>query len=269
MSAGTGAYFDTHTHLTDPRFDADRDEVLARAAAAGVARLVEIGDCPEDWPRVLALARSRPETVRCALGLHPYYAERCSDELLARLEREAALPEVVAIGELGLDYARGPAAPEIQKSALRRLLAACRRWDKPVVIHCREAYGDLRTAIAEFSPSLPRERRFWGVVHCFSGTPEDAEFCAAAGLAIGADGPATYPKNAALREAFRRVGPSVTVLETDSPYLPPQSCRGQRNEPRSVPEIAAALAEVWKLPVAEAARQTSVNAAALFRLAER
>jgi TatD DNase family protein len=233
-----------------------------------VLRLVEIADSPEDWPRALALARARPESVRCALGLHPYYAERCADELLARLERDAGLPEVVAVGEIGLDYARGPAAPEVQKAALRRLLDSCRRWDKPAVIHCREAYGDLRGIVQEVFPSPPPGRRFWGVVHCFSGTPEDAEFFAAAGWAVGADGPVTYPKNASLREAFRRVGPGVTVLETDSPYLPPQSCRGRRNEPQAVPEIAAALAEVWGLSLADAARVTSENAGALFRLAE-
>ena len=103
------------------------------------------------------------------------------------------------------------------------------------------------------------------MVHCFSGTPEDAESLAAAGFALGADGPVTYPKNAPLREAFRRAGPGVAVLETDSPYLPPQSCRGRRNEPTAIPEIAAALAEVWGMPVADVARATSANAEELFR----
>jgi TatD DNase family protein len=227
---------------------------------------VEIGDSPDDWARVIALARARPESVRCALGLHPYYADRCTDELLDRLEREAALPEVVALGEIGLDYARGPVAPDIQKTALRRLLAACRRMGKPAVIHCRQADEDLRAIVREIFPAPPADRRFWGVVHCFSGAPEDAEYFAGAGFAIGADGPVTYPKNGPLREAFRRVGPGATVLETDSPYLPPQSCRGKRNEPKAIPEIAAALAQVWGMSVAQAARATSANAAALFRL---
>ncbi|MCX5796762.1 MAG: TatD family hydrolase [Elusimicrobia bacterium] len=262
---GPGPWFDTHVHLGGPDFDADREAVLARAAAAGVGRLVEIGDAPEDWPRVLALARAWPGVLRCALGLHPYYAERCTDAFLADLERQARLPEVVAVGEIGLDYARGPVAPEIQKAALRRLLAACRDWGKPAVIHCRGAYEDLRLIVKEVFPSPPQGRRFWGVVHCFSGTPEDAESLAAGGWALGADGPATYPKNAALREAFRRAGPEVTVLETDSPYLPPQSRRGKRNEPDAVPEIAAALAQVWALPAADVARATTANAEELFR----
>jgi TatD DNase family protein len=266
MSASAGSFFDTHVHLTDPRFDADRGEVLDRAAAAGVGRLVEIADSPEDWDRVLAFARARPESARCALGIHPYYAERCTDEVLTGLERQAQSPEVVAVGEIGLDYARGPAAPDIQRTALRRLLAACRRWDKPVVLHCREAYADLRAIVQEIFPSLPSGPRFWGVVHCFSGTPEDAEFFAAAGFALGADGPVTYPKNASLREAFLRAGPAVTVLETDSPYLPPQSRRGKRNEPQGVLEIASALAEVWGRSLEDVARTSSENAESLFRL---
>ena len=132
------------------------------------------------------------------------------------------------------------------------------------MIHCRNAYEDLRLIVKDIFPSPLPGRRFWGVVHCFSGTPEDAEFFAAAGLAIGADGPVTYPKNAALREAFRRVGAAATVLETDSPYLPPQSSRGKRNEPQAVPEIAAALAQVWGLSVPDVARVTTENACSLF-----
>ncbi len=257
-------FFDTHTHLTDPRFDADREAVLERAAAAGVSRLVEIADAPEDWPRVLAFARARPQVARCALGLHPYYADACTDGLLALLERQARLPEVVAVGEIGLDYARGPVAPQVQITALQRLLASCRDWGKPAVIHCREAYADLRSVVQEVFPSPPEGRRFWGVVHCFSGSPDDAEFFTRRGFALGADGPVTYPKNADLREAFRRAGPTATVLETDSPYLPPQSRRGQRNDPSLIPEIAQALAGVWEIGLKETARVTTANALELF-----
>ena len=102
MPGRVAYFFDTHAHLTDPQFDADRDAVLARAEACGVNRLVEIGDSPEDWPRVLALARSRPQSVRCALGLHPDYADRCTAELRGRLAAESGLPEVAAVGALGI-----------------------------------------------------------------------------------------------------------------------------------------------------------------------
>ena len=257
---------DTHAHLGDPQFDADRGEVLSRAAAAGVWRIVEIADEPEEWGRAIALARAHPDRIRCSLGLHPYYADRFDPGFIARLKRAlAAAPEAVAIGEIGLDYAKAAIAPEVQRQAFAALLEAGRDLDVPLVIHCRDAYADLILMLRERFPSPPQDRRFWGVVHCFSGMPEEALACTALGFALGADGPVTYKKNDSLREAFRRAGPGITVLETDCPYLPPQSSRGKRNEPRSIVEIAAKLAEVWNIPVSEVARLTSVNAAALYQ----
>ncbi|MDD5656911.1 MAG: TatD family hydrolase [Elusimicrobia bacterium] len=259
-------FFDTHAHLTDPRFDADRGAVLERCAQAGVTRVIEVADSPQDWPRALALARSRPAAVRAALGLHPCHAGLCDETLLPRLRRHAALPEVAAIGEIGLDYARSAVPRAVQIDALRRLLGACRQWNKPAVIHCRDAYPDLRRLVAEAFGAPPSGRRFWGVVHCFSGTPDDAVFFAGLGFALGADGPLTYPRNDALREAFRRAGPRAAVLETDSPYLPPQSCRGRRNEPANLPEIAASLASTWAMTVEETADITTRNGLELFGL---
>jgi TatD DNase family protein len=248
-------------------FADDREAVLARAADAGVRRIVEVADAAEDWPRVLALARARPALIKAALGIHPYYADKLSEQQLARLERMAALPEVVAIGEIGLDYARGPVPRETQVDCLRRILLASREWKLPLIIHCRQAYTDLRMLFKELFPDPPKARR--GVVHCFSGTPEDAEACIAAGFFLGADGPVTYPKNDSLREAFRRAGPSAVLVETDSPYLPPQSCRGRRNEPANLPEITAALAKIWNLSLDETAAVTMRSGLELFDRASR
>ena len=257
-------FIDTHTHLAGESFDADREEVLSRAAEAGVVKIVEIGASLEDWPKVLALSRARPQLVRCSLGLHPYEADLCTPEVLERWGRQAAFPETVAVGEIGLDYTRNPLPPQIQKEALRRILEACRPWGKPVIIHCREAYADLREILAAAFAG-PRPARPWGVIHCFSGGVEDAQFLVRAGFMLGADGPVTYPKNTVLREAFRAAGPENTVLETDSPYLPPQSRRGQRNEPKAVVEIAEMLAKVWGIALDEAARITTRNAGKLFQ----
>ena len=251
-------FVDTHAHLMDEQFDSDREEVLARAAAAGVSRIVEIAASLEDWAKVLAFSRAHPDRVRCALGLHPYEADRCTDEVLKDLARQAALPEVVAIGEIGLDYARCPVPAPIQKETLRRILEASRAWGKPLVIHCREAYADLREILG------PMNLR--GVIHCFSGNVEDALFLVKAGFMLGADGPVTYPKNSVLREAFRAAGPANTLLETDCPYLPPQSSRGKRNEPKAVMEIAAQLAKVWGFSLDAAAHATTENARLLFGL---
>jgi TatD DNase family protein len=259
------SYFDTHVHLGDPQFDADRDAAIARAASAGVGRFVEIADSPDEWDRAVALARARPDAARCALGLHPYYADRFDAGFLARLKAAlAAAPEAVAIGEIGLDYAKAQVPADVQRRAFAALVAAGRDWGVPLVIHCRDAYADLLPMLRDALPARPTGRRFWGVIHCFSGTPDEAQACAALGFALGADGPVTYKKNDALREGFKRVGPDVAVLETDCPYLPPQSSRGKRNEPAAIPEIAAKLAELWSVTLDEAARRTSVNAADLY-----
>jgi len=170
---------DTHVHLGDAQFDADRAEVLARAAEKGVTRLVEIADAPSEWEAAVALSRARPAMVRCALGLHPYYAAQFGAGFLEELERKARLPEVVAVGEIGLDYVKAEAPASVQREAFEKTLAACKAWAKPAVIHCRGAYEDLNAIVAELFPEPPRDRRFWGVVHCFSGTPADAAFLAA------------------------------------------------------------------------------------------
>lgn len=259
-------FVDTHAHVGDHQFDSDRDAVFTRAAAAGVTRIVEIADHPDEWPRAVAIARARPDAARCTLGLHPYYADLYGDEFLPKLRAALdAAPEAVAIGEIGLDYARTEVSHDVQRRAFEAVASAAKSWDIPVVVHCRDAFADLIPILQRVYPGKPEGRRFWGVVHCFTGTPEDATACAALGFALGVDGPVTYKKNDSLREAFRLAGPDAAVLETDSPYLPPQSTRGKRNEPLAIVEIATRLAEVYGLPLDEVARRTSANAAALYR----
>ncbi len=258
-------FVDTHAHLGDPQFDADRDSVFARAAAAGVSRIVEIADHPDEWSRAVAIARARPDVARCTLGLHPYYADLYDEAFLPKLRRALdEAPEAVGIGEIGLDYAKATVPHDVQRRAFTAVAAAGRDWGVPLVIHCRDAYADLVPMLKELFPEKPG-KGFWGVIHCFTGSPEDAEACSALGFALGADGPVTYKKNDALREGFRRAGLDAAVLETDSPYLPPLSSRGKRNEPVAILEIAAKLAEVWGVPLDEVARRTSANAAALYR----
>lgn len=260
-------YFDTHTHLNDAQFDADRGPVLAACRASKVAQLVEIADAPADWDKAIALSRARP-WVRCSLGLHPYYADDWRPALAEELARKAGLPEVVAAGEIGLDYVKATAGPESQKRALEAMLRAA--WDArlPVVLHCRGAYQDLLPILEAFYKGKPPAGRFHGVVHCFSGDAADAKRSAGLGFALGVDGPVTYPKNEPLRQALRGVGLDALVLETDSPYLPPQSSRGKRNDPRSLPEIAEALAGLFDVPIEEVARRTTRNAQDLYRIDE-
>ena len=231
-----------------------------------MARIVEITDAPCEWAAAIALARARPAQLRCCLGLHPYYAAEFSDKLLEDLKLKAKLPEVVAVGEIGLDYVKTDIPRLVQIKALEKLLAACQELDMPAVVHCRGAYEDLRAVFKNLYTRSPKNSRFHGVVHCFSGNTGDAVFCSGLDFALGVDGPVTYPKNDELRRAFKEVGARPLVLETDSPYLPPQSSRGKRNEPQAIPEIAGKLAQILGLPLEELARLTSENARALFRL---
>lgn len=266
LRSGAG-FFDTHTHLGDAQFASDRDAVLTRAQNAGVGQIVEIADAPAEWAPALALCRARP-FLRCSLGLHPYYASDFSPELLKDLEEKVRLPEVVAVGEIGLDYVKSEIPRDVQRRTFETLLSAAKNWNLPVVIHCRGAFEDLLPILKNIYPAAPVENRFWGVIHCFSGGKEEALVCARAGFALGADGPITYPKNEPLREAFRAAGVAAAVLETDCPYLPPQSSRGKRNEPALLVEIAAKLAEVYGMPLEELARITTDNGRALFRFAK-
>lgn len=259
-------FVDTHAHLGDPQFDADRDAVFARADEAGVSRVVEIADHPAEWDRAISIARARPKIARCTLGLHPYYADLYDGGFLAKLRAALdAAPEAVAIGEIGLDYAKAEVARDVQKKAFEDISRAAKSWDVPVVVHCRDAFEDLLPILESVFVSAPAKGKLWGVIHCFTGGPAEAERCVKLGFVLGADGPVTYKKNDALREAFRLAGPDATVLETDSPYLPPQSKRGKRNEPSAIPEIAARLAEVWGLSADEVGRRTSAAASALYR----
>lgn len=257
--------FDTHAHLADGQFDEDRQAVLDRALAAGVSRVVEIADAPSDWEKCLEIARARPGQVRVSLGLHPYYADQYSPALLERLEPLVGLPEVVAVGEIGLDYVKAEVGREAQLRAFEALASACKTWDKTIVVHCRGAYEDLRAVLARVFPQK-RASGFWGVIHCFSGTREDALFCRDLGFALGVDGPVTYPKNDPLREALKAAGPDCLVLETDAPYLPPQKLRGKRNEPANLKDIAVRLAEVCGKLHSELAEITTRNAETLYRL---
>lgn len=244
--------------------------MLARALEAGVSAALDIADSPEEWQRTLALCRAsggpgRP-VVRCALGLHPYHADADIPALAQSLARVGRLPEVAAVGEIGLDYAKCKVLPETQKRAFLALLGSACGLGLPVIVHSRDAFPDTLDLLEAFYRERSKSRRFRGVLHCFSGGAEEALRGVALGFALGVDGPVTYPNNGPLRAALKEAGLGNLVLETDSPYLPPQSCRGRRNEPAALREIARGLAAALGAPEEEVARVTSENARALFGL---
>jgi TatD DNase family protein len=252
--------FDTHAHLHDPAFDADRAAVLDRARAAGVGRLLTVGTDPESAAAAVALATAHPD-VWAAVGIHPHEAARADPAALARVAALARDARVVAIGEIGLDYYRDRAPRPVQRAALAAQLALARAADKPVLLHCREAHADLLDVLAGEGGGGAG-----GILHCFSGDVAQAHRALDLGFLISIAGPVTYPSARRLVEVVRAIPLDRLVLETDCPYLPPQPWRGQRNEPAHLGATAARVAELLVRPVAEVAATSTRTACALLGL---
>jgi TatD DNase family protein len=252
--------FDTHAHLHDPAFDADRAAVIARARAAGVTGFLTIGTDEATSVAAVALAAAEPD-VYAAVGIHPHDAGTASPAALERIAALARAPRVVAIGEIGLDYYRDLSPRAAQREALVAQLRVARAVGKPVLLHCREAHADLLDVCeAEGVAAVG------GILHCFSGDLEVARRGQSLGLLISIAGPVTYPSARRLAEVVRALPLDRLVVETDCPYLPPQPWRGQRNEPAYLPTTAARVAELLGLPIATVAAATSANAARLLAL---
>jgi len=252
--------FDTHAHLHFPEFAGDLDAVLGRARAAGVRRILTIGTDVPTSRAAAALALREPD-VWAAVGIHPHEAADADEAALAEIERLAGGPRVVAIGETGLDFFRNLAPREAQERALRSQLALARRTRKPVLIHCRDAHEETLSILGAADVS-----EHGGIMHCFSGDVGIARRCLDLGLLISLAGPVTYPKPGALPEVARFVPADRLVVETDCPFLPPQSYRGKRNEPAYLAITAARVAELRGEPLADLAARMSENARSLLRL---
>lgn len=260
---------DTHAHLNDKAFDADRVGTLERVFAAGVGKVVEIACQQNEWQAGVDLCAAYPGRLACAFGAHPEYTKAMPAELVKELEGFLAKPCAVALGEVGLDYWWDIGTRQEQLAVLGAQLPLCSRFDKPAVFHARngktpdkDAYADLLAELKGWT-YFPK-RKFRGVLHCFSGNWENAKAGLDLGLLLGVNGTFTYKKNDDLRETVRKAGPANIVLETDCPYLPPQGSRGQRNDPAFIPEIAAMVAGHLGLSNAQLADSTSANAFGLF-----
>ncbi len=257
-------WIDTHAHLDDARFAADRPAVLARARAAGVAHILTIGvDLPTSRAAV-ALAREYP-TVWAVVGIQPNHAAEAAAGDFAEIEALAADPRVVAVGETGLDryWDRAPFA--LQQEYFGRHLELARRVGKPVVIHCRQAEADVATALEAAASEYGPVR---GVMHSFSGDLDTARRCLAAGLHVSFAGMVTYKSAADLRGVAAVVPPDRLLVETDCPYLAPVPHRGQRNEPAFVADTGACVAAARGDTVEAVAAATTRNAHGLFGLGE-
>ena len=262
------ALIDTHTHLDFPQFDHDREEVIERALAAGVEIIVNVGADLASSRASVVLAEQYP-AIYAAVGVHPHDAKAVSERELGELRELATHPKVVAIGEIGLDFYRDLSPRERQRQVFRQQLALAVEVGKPVIIHDREAHGEMRDILRDWVRSLPANSPLAhhpGTLHCFSGDLDMAQEMVALGFFIGVDGPLTYQNARRLPEIVRALPLECLVIETDAPYLPPHPYRGQRNEPAYVRLVAEAMARVKAIPLDKVAQTTTNNARVLFGL---
>lgn len=246
-------WIDTHAHVDHPRFDDDREEVLARAQALEVVKIVNVGYNAISIRSTLALAEIYP-FVFAAIGWHPTEVGFFGDDEEHELRRLLAHPKVVALGEIGLDYHWDTVHPTIQQEAFRRQIRLAREVGLPIVVHDRDAHDDVLRILEEEGAG-----EVGGILHSFSGDASHAERGMALGFVLGFGGVVTF-RRAAQRSLLSHIPLDRIVLETDSPYLTPHPHRGKRNEPAYVAIVGQAVAELLGLSEAEIRRRTFCNA---------
>jgi TatD DNase family protein len=261
---------DSHCHLQDRKFSGDLEDVIARAAGAGVTAMVTIGYDMPSSRRAVEIADEH-ENVYATIGVHPHDAKTLTPRDLDELARLADSSRVVAIGETGLDFYRNLSPPEDQYRAFREQLALARALSLPAVIHSRDADAETYDVLAEHEqvalPDWPKDRPL-GVMHCFPGDLPLALRLIERGFVISIAGPVTYAKSHTTRAVAEGIPLRWMTLETDAPYLPPQRIRGQRNEPASVLDVAEFVADLRGVSCAEVADGTAQTAAWLFGLGD-
>ncbi len=251
---------DTHSHLNDSRFSEDLDEVVRRAVEWGVRRINVVGyDLPSS-ERAVEIAERFPE-VWAVVGLHPYEAERYGERELLGIQGLLSHPKVVAVGEIGLDYYRGPQDREVQRRLFVSQIEMARAHHMPVVLHVRDAFEDVVSVISDF-PDVPF------VFHSFSGNERDMErVIPQQNWYVSFSGMLTFLSH--VRRAAAISPKDRTFVETDAPYLAPVPKRGRRNEPAYVKFTLGRLAEVWGMEYGEVERITDGNADRFFGYGKR
>lgn len=252
---------DSHCHLDDARFDADREAAIERARQAGVETMLAVGTGagPPDLEAAIRLADSHAP-IYATVGVHPHDASKAAAETFKRLGALLAHPKVLALGETGLDYHYNFSPPEVQRAVFARQLEMARAAARPVVIHTREAWAETLRLIGESGVRS-------GIMHCFSEGPEEAEQALGLGFHVSFAGVVTFPKALRVQAAARMVPEDRLLVETDAPYLAPVPHRGKRNEPAFVVETARKLAELRGVPLERIAAVTADNFRKLFGFA--
>ncbi|MGZ8363957.1 MAG: TatD family hydrolase [Caulobacteraceae bacterium] len=250
---------DSHVNLHAPQFAEDRDEVIARARAAGIALMVNISDKVSGFDAVHAVAMENDD-IWCTVGTHPHEAKENPDLIAADLIALTERPKVVGIGECGLDFHYDLSPREVQAKVFRAHAAAARETGLPLVVHTREADAVMGDILEEEYAHGP----FKLLMHCYTSGPELAGRCAVLGAWFSVSGIATFKAAEAVRAVIRDMPADRIIVETDCPYLAPVPMRGRRNEPAFLPHILAKLAEIRGWSVEEAETRTEDAFFALF-----
>lgn len=251
---------DTHNHMYFEDFDADRDEVYSRALEAGVKQMLHIGIDLKTSERVLSLAEQH-DFIFATAGVHPHDAGASSDEDIQKIAAMLEHPRMVGIGEIGLDFFRNLTPQKEQEEVLLKFLNIYKRLRKPLIFHVRDAFDRMVEMLNEFG-----EAPYKGLIHCFTGDKEIMNRFLDLGFHISFSGILTYKRSEDLREACRACPIDRILVETDAPYLPPQSKRGKRNESSYMIETAEAAADLHQMSLEDFAKQTTLNARQLFGL---
>lgn len=257
-------FIDSHAHIDGPDFDEDRDEMLARAQAAGVSTILNVGTGNPhsgEFERAVELGKKH-SFVYTAIGTHPHDSRHYDDNAEEKIKSLISSERVLAWGEIGLDFHYNHSPRDVQIAVFKRQLRAARECDLPVVIHTREAEAETIEILKNDYEGAVRR----GVFHCFSGSMALAKSALELGFMISFSGMVTFKKADELRSIAAEVPLDRLFIETDCPYLTPVPHRGKRNEPAFVVEVARCLAEIHGVDVEEMGRVTAENFRGFFRL---
>lgn len=253
---------DSHCHIDMPQFDADRDEVVARARAAGLSEMLVIGEVDEGDALGRSLRVAAGHGLPCTAGVHPHQARLAEERTYDEIRGLAREGRIVAIGEIGLDFHYDYSPREAQREVFRRQLRLACEVGLPVVVHTREADDETASILEQEGAS-----ETGGVIHCFTGGPELARRALALGFLISFSGIVAFPRSEVIQQVAREVPEDRLLVETDAPFLAPPPHRGKRNEPAFVVEVARKLAALRGTSEQAIGEATRSNYARLFRRA--
>lgn len=254
---------DSHAHLTSPTVFDTVDAILERARQVGIGAIINICTDPLSLQRGLELSKRVPWVYQAA-STTPHDVEKEGEEVFDLMAESARKGFLKAVGETGLDYHYTHSARDIQRHFLRRYLQLALECDLPVIIHCREAFSDLFHVLDE--DYVAKGKHAPGVLHCFTGTMQEAEKVIERGWMLSLSGIVTFKKSTELQQVVREVPLEQLLIETDTPYLAPQKHRGKLNEPAFLVETATFIAELKQISLEELAKVTSGNARRFFQI---